>query len=56
MRFNILDFIKDNTGRLVDPEKTNDRSHDSNQTHDLVVRCWEKKDIMVRDTLGGVIP
>lgn len=52
---NVLDFVEDDAGRLVDAEQANNHTNHRNQGHDLVVRHREQEDIVVLDALRPIV-
>jgi hypothetical protein len=51
----VLDFVKDNRGRLVNLEQSHDGSYDRQYKHDGVVRRGEKEHIIVLDSVRAII-
>lgn len=51
----ILDLVEYNTAGLVDSEETNDRAEDRRAEHDLVVGNRKEENVIVVNTLGGIV-
>ena len=48
----VLDFIEDNTRRLVYPEQPYEASSKGQKAYCLIVGAWEVKDVIVFDAFG----
>ena len=47
----VLDFVKDDAGRLVDTEEPNNGAQGGQAEHPLVVGHWQEENIIVFDAL-----
>lgn len=50
----VLDFIEDDTGRLLDPEEPHDRSNGSQQGQERPVGARKAEDVMVPHSFRSV--